>query len=409
MSTVSPIRLQNSWESRFAEARQLAKNYNDEAISSFEKLIGRLQRMPEKQRKANDELLHRILFTSYLELAYYQIKRGLYSDAIEQLTQMYAFLEFSEQSIGWLRVARLHVLANNADAGLAIMDRFLADDDNHHIGLWLQKINMLLSMNKLDEVRSLLDEVEEKFFDEDQNYIESDRQVAEDDDEEDDDEGDDDEDSDPVTYAYIANARARLEAEVGNADESVHWVKEAFRHSQSDRENPEYAYINLMEKGFHQQALELADSRIQENPKDQFWAALAHYRLGQIEQAEKMWQEILEVATAEQDEAPSPLGFIETILLFLYTGDEEGRVLSGLLSTIQESEDEIEWPLYFFTGLAWGARKNSENTRVNFELARNEHRLDMYKDNLSYALYLYCQDLFNEETLADVREYFDAS
>ncbi len=377
-----PLIIKGSWEDLLRQAQQLAGNQNDEAIPLYEKIVQRLGKLPEAQRKANDERLQQIFLHASLQFQSYLTLRERYAEALAILEQAKALADAEGQAaIAHQQILVLLMGEQLAEAFAKLRAQATAEDAD--ISDWGALVVQYLRYNRLEEAASTLEEA----------AAWADEQVQQ---------GEVDDESATEYQAYITDLRADLAIKQQAWDEAETLYAAATEQNALYKQNSHLFYMRLLQGGQFERALPYI-ARDQQHPiRAGFWHGVTLYRMGQQAEAETQWQKVIKIDPTESKE-PS---FSELILTHYYLGDKERTGLGSVLRVIQESR-RYDWQTLFLAGLGWAIQNRMDNAEANLQVAVNQRRLAGQGKYLPKQVWDYCIDLLDETTQAQLAKYFD--
>ena len=377
-----PLIIKGSWEDLLRQAQQLAGNQNDEAIPLYEKIVQRLGKLPEAQRKANDERLQQIFLHASLQFQSYLTLRERYDEALAILEQAKALAdEDGQAAIAHQQILVLLIGEQLEEAFAKLRAQATAEDAD--ISDWGALVVQYLRYNQLEKAATTLAEA----------VAWVDAQVEQD--------GLDDE-SITEYQAYITDLRADLAIKQQAWDEAEMFYAAASKQNALYKQNTHLFYMRLLQGGQFERALPYIERDAQHPIRAGFWHGVAHYRMGQQVEAEAQWQAVIKIDPAQSKE-PS---FSELILTHYYLGDKERTGLGSVLRVIQESR-RYDWQTLFLAGLGWAIQKRMDNAEANLQVAVNQRRLAGQGKYLPKQVWDYCVDLLDEATQTQIAKYFD--
>lgn len=377
MSTPTPPPIKGSWEDLLNQAHRLAGNHNDEAITTYEKVISGLQRLSPAQREANKGRLQELLKTATANLHVYLTSREMYEPALTRLYQLMA-LSTPEERAGWRqRAGMILAQAGRHDEAFAQLRTLTAAPDAT-LTDWGNLLTLYLRLHQPERAAEVLAQMAD--WQAQQTPAEGPEKPA----------------------AYLAYLQMLVATEREDYPTAIAHFSEAMRLDPDYRERQYLLYARLM---FHHQT-ELALPYIQKDNRFPlragFWHGVALKRLGRPEEAQRPWQKVINALTPQTNNEE----FAEIVLTFYYLGDPEGRGLGTVLRALQSGGTQ-SWVLFFLAGLGWLLRDNLNSARLNLALALNRRRAAAEGHLLSPEVWQYCQDLLTPEQQAEISEYFE--
>ncbi|HXF60789.1 MAG TPA: hypothetical protein VNK95_04185, partial [Caldilineaceae bacterium] len=127
--------IKGSWQDLFFQAQELARNFNDQAILLYRKVIDGLLALPADRRRAGNNQLHNLLMAAALDLQGYYLIRDRYDDALQVLAQVGSVADEDEQAMLTDLRAEILLLAGRSDEAFAEM-RAVAESPEGELGDW---------------------------------------------------------------------------------------------------------------------------------------------------------------------------------------------------------------------------------------------------------------------------------
>lgn len=377
-----PVIIKGSWEDLLNQAHRAAANQNDEAIALYTKVRDGLLRLPKAKRTAQEGRLQELLEAAAANLHIYLTQRENYDQALAALDEMMAIAEEDEQT-GWQqRRAMVLAVAGRNEEALAVL-RALAEAPDAKLSDWG---NLVIQLTRLKAYANANAVIEEAAAWQAQAHAA----------------GKLSEETPIESAAYLENLRMIVAISAGQYAEGVAHFEAASELDNFYRTQPHLLYGRLV---FHNQ-LELALpwlKRDTQHPiRANLWHGIVLKRQDKPTEARKKWQQTVNAMDENVDSAQ----FVELVLTFYYLGDEQGMGLNGVLRALQSGGNQ-SWVLFFLAGLGWLLRGNMKNGRANLALAVSRRKANAEGTKLSPEVWLHCQDLLDDEILAQVAEYFE--
>jgi tetratricopeptide (TPR) repeat protein len=379
-----PLIIKGSWEDLLQQAQQLMSQQNDEAIPRFEKIVQRLRKLPEAQRKANNERLQTILFQAIYQLQGYCCMRERYDEAIALLSDFASLVE--ESAVNAVRYQQIQVLllAERTEEAVSRL-RAIATAPEADISDWGALLIQSIRLGKLAEAAQTIDEATA--------WVAA--QEADD--------ALDDEER-PEYHSYLADMRADLALAQGQWEEAEVFFQQAMAQNPLYQQNVHLHYTRLLRYDQPERALPYLQRDQQHPIRAGFWQGVALYRLGRREEAERQWQKVTKIDVQNNAEQ----SFSELVLAHYYLGDKERVGLSAVLQMLQESR-RYDWQALFLVGLGWAIRGRADNAEANFQVAINQRRMAAQGKLLPRLAWGHCLDLLDAEMQERFAKYFETT
>lgn len=377
-----PIYIKGSWEALLADAQELASTQNDEAIPIFQKIVGRLSKLPQAQRQASGERLQKILMMGGISFQAYLTLRSRYEEALEILALLATVGSAEDLLYAQFQRSLVLFIAERDDEAFALLHQQVRAPDAD-ISDWGHIVINYLRRDRLEEAKQA---IEAAIVWVDSRYAHG--MVTQ--------------EELPQWRGYIDSLRADVAIKAGNWTSATIYYEQAMAADDLYKENVHLFYTSLMQAGQPLLALPYM-KRDQRHPiRSGFWQGVAHHRLGDREQALNDWDKVL-AADLEKSEEES---FSEYVLTHYYLGDEERIGLGNVLRVLQENRRH-EWQVLFLAALGWAIQGKLENAEADLQFAVNQRKLTAAGAKLPYQVWTYLRDLVDEETQERFSKYFD--
>lgn len=375
-----PPVIKGSWEDLLGQAHRAAANQNDEAIALYEKVRNGLQRLPAKQRSANQGHLQELLETAATNLHVYLTQQEQYDAALASLDAVQQIIE-DEQNAWIQRRAMVLAQAGRNDEALKVL-RDLAEAPEAKLTDWGNLVMQYAKLRQIEPAHAVIEEASQWVEQRHANGRTLDSTLAED-------------------QGYLENLRCIIAIVAKDYQAGISHFEQAAALDPYYKERPHLLYARLI---FHDQ-LDLALPWVQRDRNSLLRAGLWHgiilQRQGKEAEAARRWQQVTNTVNPQTDNEQ----FIELVLTFYYLGDREGMGLNGVLRALQ-SGGRQSWVLLFLAGLGWMVRDNLSNARSNFALAVLRRKAAAEGTRLSPEVWQHCRDLLSEDDQQKIVEYF---
>lgn len=376
------IYIKGSWEAILADAQELASTQNDEAIPLFQKIVGRLSKLPQAQRQASGERLQKILIMGGISFQAYLTLRSRYDEALEILALLATVGNAEDSLYAQFQRGLVLFIAERDEEAFALLRQQVAAP-TADIADWGHIVINYLRRNRIAEARQAIDEAIAWV---DSRYAHG-MVTAE---------------ELPQWRGYIASLRADVAIKEGNWTSATIHYEQAMAADDLYKENVHLFYTSLMQAGQPLLALPYM-KRDQRHPiRSGFWQGVAHHRLGDREQALGDWEKVLTVDLEKSEEE----SFSEYVLTHYYLGDEERIGLGNVLRVLQENRRH-EWQVFLLAALGWMIQGKWENAEADLQFAINQRKLTAAGVKLPFQVWTYLRDLVDEAAQARFNKYFD--
>ncbi len=378
----APRPIKGSWEDLHRQAQQKARNYNDEAIPIYQRVVNGLAALPPAARAAGDNRLYNLMMTAGVELQGYFNLRDRYDDALEVIEKLLSVVaELDRPQIIELKCDVLLQAGRGEEATSILRD--LATSEDGDAGDWGHLVAGYIRMEQPEQALSVVDEMDK--------WLEQkigDGTIA----------GED------VTATRYYQERLRIAAllELGRLDEAITLFNDLFALDGAAAISPHLIYTRLIQEGRYQEALKYID-RDQARPvRAAFWRGLTYRHLGQQARANRVWQDALDPTVVRSDLE----SIVEHVLTHYYLGDAKGEGLEIVL-TAQREQQRVSWILFLLTGLGWILRGDDRSAHSNLQLAISQIKSMGEGKKLAHQYWRFVQDLAPADKVAQYARYFE--
>lgn len=380
--TQSPAPIKGSWEALIEQAFQLDENRNEEALPIYQKLITRLQKMPEAKLKDRDERLQRILETSCYRSANLKNSLERFDDALKDFDILQSVVpEESKRHVVHAKVRTLQMMGRYDDAIALVRDLPVQNDEP--LSNPVQEFGTYLDALRFDEAQSILNTIKEQLDSESYRTLRSADNLT-------------------LDIAQFHSMSAILALELQEWEKGIDEYQKAKEKSKDLMDEGDYLlYSNLVHRGQSEFALPIIEKEPL-LPRRLFWQGLAYFYMGQTEEATALWEKVAD-SKVSQEEAQA---YVDLVLTHFYLGDKERIGLQLILSMLDELE-RPSWQLLYFAAIGWAIRDNKTNMRVNLEHAIDQCRREGIGRYLPWTLWPPVRDLLSDEMQSAARSYFD--
>jgi tetratricopeptide (TPR) repeat protein len=387
MNTATPQRdaprpIKGSWEDLHAQAQQLARNYNDNAIPIYQRVFNGLTVLPPAARAAGNNRLYNLMMTTGVELQGYLNLRDRYDESLGVIDKMLSVVaEADKPQIIELKSDVL-LQAERGEEAIALL-RELSTSADADAGDWGHMVAGYIRMKQPERALALVDEMDK--------WIES--QIAS-----------SELQGQEITEARYYQERLRAAAllDLGRIDDAVELFNGLYDADGADAISPHLIYTRLLQEGMHDQALRYIN-RDQKRPvRAAFWRGLAYHYMGEEARAKRVWTD----AIAEEFTRSDVESIVEHILTRYYLGDENGAGLEIMLRA-QREQTRLSWMIFFLTGLGWILRGDDKAAHSNLRLAVSQIKSMGEGKTLAHQYWRFVKDLAPADRAARYAQYFD--
>jgi len=387
MNTATPQRtaprpIKGSWEDLYAQAQQLARNSNDDAIPIYQRVFNGLIALPPAARAAGDNRLYKLMMTVGVEMQGYLNLRDRYEEslaAIEKLLVVAAevdrpqLIELKSDVLlqagrGEDAIATLHELVQSVDADAGDWGRIVAahirSKEPQKVFTDVEAMGAWIDQKAAEDVLQGPDLTEARY--------------------------------------YQQRLKAAGLFEVGRFDEAAEIFNHLYPLGGADAFSPHLLYTRLVGAGLHEQALHYID-RDQARPvRAAFWRGLVYRYMGEQGRATKIWQAAMKDETVRGDQE----SIVEHLLTRYYLGDPQGEGLELMLRA-QREQTRISWMIFLLSGLGWIVRGDDNAAHTNLRLALAQVKSMGEGKVMPRQYWRFVQDITPAERLAQFAQYFD--
>lgn len=374
--------VKGSWEALLQEAQTHARNFNDQAIPAYQRIVDGLLALPPAARKAGNKRLYYILVTAGLELQGFLNTRDRYDEALGTLARMKPVLEDNDREQVESLERDILLLAGRTDEVVQQL-REATDAEDAEMGDWGQIVMAFVRARQPADAIPVLDEMDAKL----QEKIDA---------------GTISEDEQQNDRAYITGLRAVATLEAGDIDKGTELFDQVLELGGGYAQNPHLLYGRLVHHGRYQEALPYIDHDKQRPVRAAFWRGVAQRHLGNEEKARLAFNAATENNALEQDRQ----SMVEFILAVYYLGDPGASGLEVVLRSLREQRAP-SWILFYLSAVGWALRGDMGAARNNIQLAATQYKWTAEGHKLPYQYWFFVTDILPEEQSATLAKYFD--
>ncbi len=364
------------------EAQSHARNFNEQAIPVYQRIVDGLLKLSPTARKAGNRRLYNILLTAGLELQGFLNTRDRYDEALDTLERLKPALEENDrEQVDSLKQDVL-LLAGRADEVVEQLREAVAAEDAE-MGDWGQIVMAYVRARRPADALPVLDEMDAKLAE----------KIAA---------GDIDEDEIRNDQAYIAGLRAVATLEAGDIDKGIELFDQVLELGGGYAQNPHLLYGRLIHSGRYAEALPYIEEDKQRPVRAAFWRGVAQRHLGNEEKAKQAWSVATDSKTLEKDRQ----SMVEFILAIYYLGDPGAGGLEVVLRSLREQRAP-SWILFYLASVGWALRGDMGAARNNMQLAATQYKWTAEGHKLPYQYWFFITDILPEDKRADLEKYFD--
>jgi len=387
MNTATPQRtapkpLKGSWEDLYAQAQQLARNSNDEAVPIYQRVFNGLVALPPAARAAGENRLYNLMMTTGVEMQGYLNLRDRYDESLAVTDKLLTVAaEVDKPQLIELKSDVL-LQAGHGDEAIALLHE-LVESQDADAGDWGRIVAANIRLKQPQNVFAVVEEMGTWI---DKKVAEGVLEGA---------------DASEVRY-YQERLRGAALLELGRFDEVEAIFNHLFPLGGADAFSPHLLYTRLVGAGLLDEALPYID-RDQARPvRAAFWRGLVYRYKGENSKATRTWQAALKDEVVSGDTA----SIVEHILTRYYLGDPQGEGVELMLRA-QREQTRISWMIFLLTGLGWIVRKDNNAAHSNLRLALAQVKSMGEGKVLPRQYWRFVQDLAPADGLSQFAQYFD--
>jgi tetratricopeptide (TPR) repeat protein len=387
MNTATPQRsaprpIKGSWEDLYAQAQQLARNYNDEAIPLYQRVFKGLMALPPAARAAGDNRLYNLMMTTGVELQGYLNLNDRYDESLAVVDKMLNVVaEVDKPQIIELKSDVL-LQADRGEEAIAVL-RALAESEDADAGDWGSIIAGYIRMKQADKALPVVDEMGKWIDTKVAAGVLRGQEITD------------------ARY-YQERLRAAALLELGRFDQATALFNALFAIGGTEAFSPHLLYTRLVQDGRYAEALRFID-RDQSRPvRAAFWRGLVTRYMGDPAKATRIWEAALKEEVVRGDTE----SIVEHILTLYYLGDPKGEGVEVMLRA-QREQTRISWMIFLLTGLGWIVRKDYNAAHSNIRLALAQVKSMGEGKTLPHQYWRFMQDLTPADQVAQFAQYFD--
>lgn len=372
-----------SWEELFARAVQAAKGRDPQTETLFDKLITRLNKLPERVLLAGDGYLVGIRDMAIAEYAQYLIDMDRL-DASLVLVENPANVLQEIDAVGWCKLrAFVFAKVGRVDEADAQWMQMIAE--TNEVGDLHEAFFGLLAIKRFASAAAIVREVEGLAS-----------RMAE--------------EADDGEYLPALLMRLTLLAAIHRPEETR---KALARLLRSDDEGItflegilEIAWGGGFTPEEMLQLLDVREVRRSESLAANFWRAFALQRLERYEEALPLWRAIAtdEVLHSVEDQ---PGDMWQWVIAQYYLGDPKSLGLAAALDTLREYGESAPWSAFAATAIGWARQDDLQAAHLNIVLASQSVKRSTFGDGrIASPWRLFAQDLLAPEQFAPLAAFF---
>ncbi len=387
MNTRSPAQsapqpIKGSWEDIFLQAQQYARNYNDQAIPLYRKVVDGLVALPAARRDAANRRLRNILMAAALDLQGYYNVRDRYEDALGVLEQLRPIVDDDEREMLDGLTVEVLLQAGRADDAFAKL-RAAAEEPGAQLGDWGQLVMAYIRAGVPGQAIPVLEKMAEIV---DTTPPTPERTEA-------------DERSD---LAYIAGLRGITLLELGDLDGGIAAFDNVVTLGGAYAKHLHLVYGRLIHHGRYADALRFIDMDHERPVRAGFWRGVSQFHSDQRAKARQTWDSVANTDVMKAD----PSSIMEFVLAHYYLGDPEGIGLETVLAAIREQRT-IPWLIFYLVGIGWAVRGDLSAAKSNLQLAVTQRKSVAEGTKLPKHYWFFAKDVVKPEYIPEIRSYFE--
>jgi len=369
-----------SWEDLYDRAADAADEGEQETSALFEKLIARLNKLPERVLMAGDAYLVGLRDRAVARYAQYLLHVDRFDDALALVDSPdHKLVEIGDRDWMQLRAEVLSAAgmveeAENAWVGLAADAGDFEDFEVAIAALirlkrFASAAMLIRTLEQLVEAGS----IEEEYF--------------------------------PLAYF-----RCLLYASINRPAETEKALQRMLKEDEETVELVEEFFEVGWSAGFTPADL-LRLSEVKGLPKKlplhlQFWRAFALQQLGRTADALRAWQQIATDTVLHEVENKVGLVWIWSVAQY-YLGDVKSMGLAASLDSLREWSDDAPYVTYAAAAIGWALQEDQTATMVNLILAGNAaHKLRARTHTIPQPWREIARDLLPPEKFEEIQAYF---
>jgi hypothetical protein len=380
----APRPIKGSWEDLFAQAQQLARNYNDDAIALYERIFNGLMKLPPAARQAGNRHLYNMMMATGIELQGYLNVRERYNESLALIDKMSTLVPDEEKSQLVELKSDVLLQSDRGEEAIALLrTRTTAEDTDSSD--WGQIVSAYIRLKQPEKALEAVDEFGAWIDGQEASSALEGEQARE-------------------ARAFQERLRTAAFLELGRIDEAIVIFDKLYGEGGASAFSPHLLYTRLVTQGLYDQALRYID-RDQARPvRAAFWRGLVHRYMGAQDKATKVWEAALKEELVRSDQE----SIVEHVLTHYYLGDPKREGLEILLRA-QREQQRISWMLFLLTGIGWLVRADYGAAHSNIKLAVAQIKSIGEGKTLSSHYWRFVKDLTAPEEVQQFAQYFDTS
>lgn len=378
----APPPIKGSWEDLFLQAQQLARNYNDQAIPLYRKVVDGLIALPAAQRAVANRRLHNLMMAAALDLQGYLNVRDRYDEALNVLHQLHPVVDEDERDMLDGLAVEVLLQADRADEAFSQLLK-TAEAPDAQLGDWGQLVMAYIRANRSADAIPVLTKMAEIIDSTPLGEAHTET----------------DERSD---LAYLAGLRGITLLELGDLDGGIAAFDDVVRLGGAYANSLHLVYGRLIHHGRYADAQRFIDLDRQRPVRAEFWRGVSQYHAGQPTKARQTWDAVITTDIMKSDQA----SIMEYVLSHYYLSDPEGTGLEIVLSAIRDQR-VIPWILFYLVGVGWAVRGDMRAAKSNLQLAVTQRKSVAEGAKLPAHYWFFTKDIVKPELHGELRGYFE--
>ncbi|RIK36361.1 MAG: hypothetical protein DCC57_22545 [Chloroflexi bacterium] len=387
MNTRSPAQpapqpVKGSWEDLLLQAQQLARNYNDQAIPLYRKVVDGLVALPPARRNAANRRLYNLMMAAALDLQGYYNIRDRYDDALAVLAQLRPVIDEDEREMLDGLTVEVLLQAGRSDEAFARL-RALAETPEAELGDWGQLVMGYIRAGQPAQAIPVLEKMAQVI----DGTPASPERTAE------------DERSD---LSYLAGLRGITLLEMGDIEGGIAAFEDVIKLGGAYADNLHLLYGRLIHQGRYVEAQRYIDLDRARPVRAAFWRGVSQQHMGHTAKARQTFDSVISTDITKSDQA----SIIEYILAHYYLSDPEADGLEIVLSVLRE-EPSAPWVIFYLAGIGWALRGDLRAAKSNLQLAVAQRKSIAEGRKLPWQYWFFARDIVPADRHDEIRSYFD--
>ncbi|MCC6166578.1 MAG: hypothetical protein IT329_05060 [Caldilineaceae bacterium] len=374
--------IKGSWEDLLLQAQQLARNYNDQAIPLYRKVVDGLVALPPARRNAANRRLYNLMMAAALNLQGYYNIRDRYDDALQILAQLQPVIDEDERAMLDGLTVEVLLQAGRSDEAFAKL-RALAEAPDAELGDWGQLVMGYIRAGQPAQALPVLEKMAQVI----DGTPASPERTAE---------------NERSDLSYLAGLRGIALLEMGDVEGGIAAFEDVVKLGGAYASNLHLLYGRLIHHGRYAEAQRFIDLDRARPVRAEFWRGVSQQHMGHTAKARQAFDSVVSTDVTESDRS----SIMEYILAHYYLGDPEAEGLEIILSVLRE-EPSAPWLIFYLAGIGWALRGDLRAAKSNLQLAVTQRKSIAEGRKLPRQYWFFARDIVPADRQDEIRRFFD--